>query len=236
MPTLHTTTSPVQVDANTALAVGAPATADAAAWSRYYEELYHDAAEDPARVPWAHLRPCPFLQAWLNTEAPSLLRPGATACVVGCGLGDDVKELSDRGYDAIGFDVSASAIQWARRRFPELSDRFHIADLFDLPASLKRRSDLVVEINTLQALHPALREHAAAGIAALARPRGLVLTVCRGRDSSQPVGDAPPHAISPEELGELFGRQAMAPLRAADDFLDDRTPPVRRLRCCFKRG
>mgnify|MGYP006919283781 FL=1 len=82
MPTL-TQGSPVRVDPSPA--IEAPRSADPASWGRYYEELYHDAAEDPARVPWAHLRPCPFLQTWLNTEAPSLLRPGATACVVGSG-------------------------------------------------------------------------------------------------------------------------------------------------------
>jgi SAM-dependent methyltransferase len=229
-------TSPVQVDADTALAVGAPATADATAWGRYYEDVYHDAGHDASRIPWADLRPCPSLQAWLNTEAPSHLRPGATACVVGCGLGDDVKELADRGYDAMGFDVSATAVQWARSRHAELSDRLAIADLFDLPASLRRRWDLVVEVNTLQALHPDLRARAAAGIVQLARPRGLVLTICRGRDASQPLPGCPPFALSPEELESLFASQAMAPVRAADDFQDDETPPVRRLRCCFKRG
>ena len=34
--------------------------------------------------------------------------------VVGCGLGDDVAELLSRGYDAVGFDVSPTAIGWAR--------------------------------------------------------------------------------------------------------------------------
>src|SRR5215471_9712499 len=94
----------------------APPPAEAGAWARFYEEQYQEAAGDAGRLSWADLTPCPALQAWLNSEAPSLVRPGAAACVVGCGMGDDVQELADRGYDVVGFDVSSTAVQWARAR------------------------------------------------------------------------------------------------------------------------
>ncbi len=236
MAILSPSTAPLRVDHESVLAIAPPSCADAQAWSRYFEDLYHDAGGDPHRIPWAHQRPCPSLQAWLNSEAPSLLRPGATACVVGCGLGDDVRELVDRGYDVLGFDTSPTAIQWARTRHGDLCDRFVIADLFSLPRSLPRRWDLVVEINTLQAIHPDLRRAAAEGIASLARPRGLVLTICRGRDDADALPDAPPFALSPRELADAFAGVGMGPTRAIDDFQDDEAPPVRRLRCTFKRG
>ena len=230
------TPSRIQVDHESTLTTAPPPGPDAVAWSRWFEDLYHDAAGDLSRIPWGDGRPSPSLQAWLNTEAPSLVRPGATACIVGCGLGDDVQELAARGYDVLGFDVSPSAVQWARTRHPDIADRFVVADLFSLPGSLPRRWDLVVEISTLQALHPDLRATAAAGIASLARPRGMVLTICRGRDEDQPLPDAPPFALTPRELTDLFAPHALIPTRSIDDYQDDEAPPVRRLRCAFKRG
>jgi SAM-dependent methyltransferase len=216
---------------------GAPPIApDKRAWTTYYEGIYREAGGDPARVPWAECCSCPALRAWLNSEAPGQVRPGASACVVGCGLGDDVRELAERGYDVIGIDVSPTAIEWARARHPAIADRLMVADLFDLPSSLHRRSDLVVEVNTLQSVHPDLRESAAAGIAALARPHGTVLTICRGRDENESLPDAPPYPLCPRELEKLFAPHGFNPTRAMDDFADDQDPPVRRLRCAFRRG
>jgi SAM-dependent methyltransferase len=213
-----------------------PASAEPAAWSRYFETLYRDADHDTSRVPWAETEPNPGLLAWLSAEAPSLVRPGATVCVAGCGLGDDVRELAGRGYDVVGFDVSRTAIEWARERHPGLEDRFHVADLFDLPSHLARRADLVVEVYTIQSLHPALRAAAARAIASLARQRGTILTVCRGRDESEPLGDEPPFPLTGSELTSLLAAEGFHPIRPLDDYLDDERPPKRRLRGAFRRG
>ena len=217
-------------------ATGTPAAADARAWCRYFEELYQGAEGDTTRVPWARCQTNPALRTWLDSEAPALIRPGATACVVGCGLGDDVRELADRGYDVVAFDVSPTAVHWAQARHPEIAPRFIVADLFNLPASLQRRADLVVEINTLQAVHPDLRSQAAAGVVSLIRPRGTVLAICRGRDEGGPHPERPPFPLSPAELNALFAAHGLAPLRELDDFLDEESPPVRRLRGAFRRA
>lgn len=236
MATLIQTPHRLRVDPESTLSTAPPPQPDGAAWSRYFEDLYHDAAGDPSRIPWADQSPNPSLQSWLNSEAPSLVRPGATVCVVGCGLGDDAKDLADRGYDVIGFDVAPTAVQWARTRHPDIAERFVVADLFNLPSSLPRRWDLVVEISTIQAVHPDLRPAAAAAIASLARLRGVVLAVCRGRDQDAPLPPAPPFALSPRELADLFSPHGLLPTRAIDDFDDDEDPSIRRLRCAFKRG
>jgi SAM-dependent methyltransferase len=213
-----------------------PAGCAAPEWCAYFENLYRDADGEMSRVPWADGCANPSLQSWLNAEAPGLLRPGATVAVVGCGLGDDAKELTDRGYEVVGFDVSQSAIQWARSRHPEMADRFIVADLFQLPPGLQRRADLVVEVNTLQSLHPNLRSAAAAGIASLARPRGMIVAICRGCDNPDSACQAPPFPLAPHELESHFSAHGFSLLRAMDDFLDDESPPVRRLRAVFKRG
>jgi hypothetical protein len=205
-------------------------------WSSYFEDIYRAAEGDAAAVPWADGHPNSALVAWLNAEAPGILRPGATVAVVGCGLGDDVQELSDRGYDVVGFDCSPTAIAWARRRHCAVADRLLVADLFELPPSLLRRHDLVVEVHTLQAIDPGLRERAAGAIVSLARPRGAVLTICRAREEGEALGEEPPFPLTPSELEGVMDSKGFAPARALDIFSDDEDPPKLRLRGLFRRA
>lgn len=205
----------------------------------WFESRYAAAAAggDPSLIPWADLRPNPLMVNWLNAEAPGLVRPGARAVVVGCGLGDDVALLAGRGYDVLGFDASPTAVAWARRRFPTITADFAVADLLDLPPRLHRRFDLVVEAYTIQSVPPALREAAARGVAALCGPRGIVLVIARARDGAQPldVAAGPPWPLSAGELAALMDRAGLRPLRAVEEFDDDEQPPVRRLRGAFSR-
>ena len=214
----------------------APAVADPSAWAAHYDEIYRAAGGNSAAIRWADGRPNATLLSWLTVEAPCLVRPGASAVVVGCGLGDDARELADRGYDVTAFDVSPTAIAWARRRHAEIAERFTTADLLSLPSSLLRRADLVVEIYTIQSLHPDLRARAAQAIAALARPRGTIVVICRGRDEGEPFDDNPPYPLTPSELTGLFEAQGWKPTRAIDDFYDDQDPPKHRLRAAFRRA
>jgi SAM-dependent methyltransferase len=214
----------------------APPGGDPGAWARHYDELYRDAAGDPARIPWTDGRANPALISWLTAEAPCLVRPGASAVVVGCGLGDDARELAGRGYDVTAFDVSPCAVEWARRAHPSIADRFHIADLLALPPAMLRRADLVVEVYTLQALPPELRRRAADAVISLARPRGTILAICRGRDEHDPLGAEPPYPLTVRELTELFECRGWSPTRPVDDFYDDQEPPRRRLRAAFRRA
>lgn len=232
---MATTSHQRGVEVHAVPSLAAPRVDEPSAWNAYYEDVYKDAAGELSRIPWGHGGASPALVAWLNREAPGMLRPGAHAIVVGCGLGDDVRELAERGFDPVGFDVSPTAVAWARQRFPSLTERFHVADVFSPPASMQRRADLVIEINTLQAIDPRLREKAAAGIVALARPRGVILAICRGRSPHEPAAETPPFAMTPAELSGLFERHGWKPTREVDNFEDDRSPPVRRLRAMFRR-
>ncbi|MBX3403249.1 MAG: class I SAM-dependent methyltransferase [Phycisphaeraceae bacterium] len=231
------TAEPVQRDrSGTAAAVLEPRPSPAVAgYAASFDEVYRAADGDSARVPWADERANPALVSWLNAEAPGRIRPGARAVVVGAGLGDDVVELLGRGYDATGFDVSPAAVEWSRRRFPEHAENFVVADLLAPPARMRRRFDLVVDAYTIQSLPIALRADAAAAIASLCCPRGTAVCIARGRDDGQPLDSfkGPPWPLSARELVSLFESAGMHPVREADDFLDDETPPVRRLRAAF---
>lgn len=183
-----------------------------APWGELFEATYQRADGDPGRVPWANGRACPALVEWLNREAPSIVRPGCRAVVVGCGLGDDVAELVRRGYDALGFDVAPTAVRWASRRHPACADRFVSADLLDPPVRMAGRFDLVVEAYTLQSLEPAHQAAAARGLARLVAPRGAVLVICRGRPESEPLSleDGPPYALAGTELVRLLADSGLS--------------------------
>lgn len=147
-----------------------------------FDAVYRSAGGDPAGVPWsseAHGTPGPhpLLCDWLSTHGCQHVRTGARAIVVASSLGDDVAALIDRGFDAVGFDLSAEAVAWSARRFPEHAPAFFQADLRDMPTKHRGRYDLVVEIDTLLAVDEASRPAAAAGLTTLCSPRGCVLVI-----------------------------------------------------------
>lgn len=221
-----------------ALGVAPPRVPDPAAWNRFFEAVYRAAGDDPQQVPWGDDRPNPYLVEWLNDQAPGVVRPGARVIVPGCGLGREVRVLADRGYEVSGFDVSPQAVEWARRLYPDLSDRFLVANLFDLPPTLRRRADLVAEVYTIQSVHPELREGVVEGIASLARPHGVIVAICRARRPGEglDVEGGPPFPLAPGELMDLFGKRGFVPLREPEVFPDWESPETLRLRCAFRRA
>ena len=50
---------------------------------------------------------------------------------IGCGTGHHVNALQKRNLDAVGIDISPSMIQKAREIYPELQDKFSVADGLD---------------------------------------------------------------------------------------------------------
>jgi len=232
----HPAPAPLPIEAP--VATGVAVIDPPASSSEWFETVYRDAQGELGKVRWAEGRANPMMVAGLNNAAPGLVRPGSRAVVVGCGLGDDVAELVARGYDAVGFDVSPTAISWARKRFPDYASLFSVADLFALPAKFSRRFDLVVEIYTIQALGVAQRPAAAKAVASLVGPQGHVLTICRGRDSSELLEtvQGPPWPLCSEELVGLMELSGLRPLHGLDDFHDDETPPQRRLRGVFVKA
>lgn len=202
-----------------------------------FESVYIGAEDDPTRVPWGDALPNPSLVAWLNRDACQLVRPGARTAVIGCGLGEDVAELARRGFDVMGFDCSHTAVRWASRRYPALSDRFLQADLFNLPPRLLARFDLAIEINTIDCVEPSLRPHAARGISRLLTHRGVALVVCRGASSDDPLCEVggPPYAIEPAELQQLMEQAGLSVVGDVTPFFGGRHPESPRLRGVFRR-
>ena len=180
----------------------------------WFDALYREARRDASAIPWADLRPTPAVADWLDREPPA---PGARAIVVGCGLGDDALLVARRGLPTTAFDVSETAVAWCRDRFPEAPVVWVVADLFAAPAPWAQAFDLVIEVNTLQALPLALRPRAIEAVASLVAPGGACLVVGRLRDDEVPPAlvPGPPWPLS---RGDLAGFQAAG--LVADPILD----------------
>lgn len=195
----------------------------------WFEALYSRAAENVSLLPWADLKPNPNLVDWLNKNSSLLV---CRAIKIGSGLGDDAEELARYGFDTTAFDISESAIEWSRQRFPHSSVSYVVADLFTAPVEWKSGFDFVLESYTLQVLPPDLREQAIQCIASFVAPGGTLLVIARGRASTEPEGKMP-WPLTIEELARFKGHGLTEV--AFEDFMDTETPPVRRFRVCYHK-
>ena len=189
----------------------------------YFESIYAAAHGDPRRIPWSHPAPTTALVNWLNAEAPSLIRCGARVAIVGCGLGENAREVRHRGYEVTGFDCSETAVRWARSLDPDGVEGYIQADLFNPPARWTRRFDLVVEVDNIQSLGPDRHPKAVQALANLMTPHGLLLVI--GRDD-----------LIEGRLLAMTADAGLRPQAAVCSFLDDdEDPPVARVRGVFQR-
>jgi len=198
--------------------------------TEWFDVLYTEGASEEADIPWAEFEPNPNLVEWLDRSNRS--PAGKTALKVGCGLGDDVEELADRGFDVTGFDIAPTAVEWCRDRFPDSAATYVVADLFEAPAEWSRAFDFVLESYTLQVLPHPERRRAIRTIADFVQPGGTLLVICRGREPDEPTG-ALPWPLTKETVLQ-FEEEGLE-LVEFEDYDDDETPPVRRFRAEFER-
>jgi len=194
----------------------------------WFEALYSRAAGDAGFIPWEMAAPRFRLKAWLGENPGAGLR----AIDIGCGLGDNAACLVGAGYDVTAFDISETAVGWARKRFPDAPARFHCADLFAPPADWLGAFDLVHETYNLQAMPGERINEAMAAVAALAKPGGTVLVMCRGRrEDEEPVG--PPWPLTRTQL-EGFEQAGLSEVHF-EEFWDQRDEPIRHFLLEFRR-
>ena len=167
---------------------------DAVGW---FDELYKEAAGDNEKIPWADMLPNRFFRAY--AERTGLKGEGRKALAVGCGLGDDALYLDDLGFDVTAFDISPTAIEWARRLQADRGIKFEVMDLFEPPRVWLGAFDFVLEVYTIQPLPVEMRERVIDSIAAFVAPGGELVVVTRGRESDAELVKVP----WPVSRGEL---------------------------------
>lgn len=196
----------------------------------WFDALYREAKGDPAAIPWADLKDNPLFVAWRHRTGFDLrLR---SSLVVGCGLGDDSETVAASGGAVTAFDLSPTAIDWCRRRFPASRVRYVAADLLQPPPEWRHAFDFVLEVYTLQALPADLRPQGIARLAEFVAPGGTLLVICRGRNAGD-LAEGPPWPLVREELDAFRA----AGLRAGsfDDLADPDDPSIRRFVAEFER-
>jgi len=195
-----------------------------------FDSAYARASGDATSISWADQVPNPNMIRWLETNRVD----GANqrALVIGCGLGDDAEELTRRGFETTAFDISPTAIQWCRRRYPDSGVRYVAADLFHIPGEWQASFDFVLESYTLQVLPAEIRRQAIPIMAGFVVPGGALLLIARGRDEDDPPGKSP-WPLTRQEL-ELFIRGGLAE-KSFQDYMDDENPPVRRFMVMYQR-
>jgi SAM-dependent methyltransferase len=194
----------------------------------WFEQLYATAHNDVNAIPWADLAPNPQLVDWMDEH--SFHGEDKTAVVIGCGLGDDAEFLAECGFEVTAFDISASAIEWCKRRFPNSHVNYIVADLFALPPGWV--FDFVLESYTIQSLPLEFRDRAITAVASLVAHHGTLLAIGRL------AGDIEERVRMPWPLNRVeLDSFTHAGLRQAYfvDYVDGEENPVHRFCAEYRR-
>jgi SAM-dependent methyltransferase len=178
----------------------------------WFDRLYAEARDGTAVVPWDRGSPNAMLVEW----AAGMSGAARTAMVVGCGPGRDSEFVASLGFATTAFDVSPTAIEVARARYPESSVRYEVADLLDLPDRWRNAFDFVLESHNVQALPPELHPAAIAAVASLVAPGGTLLVLAAADDK---IAYGPPWPLIRAEI-EAFAVDGLT-LVSADAVVGD---------------
>jgi SAM-dependent methyltransferase len=168
-------------------------------------------------LPWNKNAPSPPLAEWVKKH-----RPKGRALVPGCGLGHDVVMLAEAGVDALGLDISATAIDRAEALYPKMKERLVRGNLFDLPKYWLGTFDYVFEHTCLSGMPPELRPRYRDGVASALKPGGLLVGIWYENPDMDPGEAGPPFGVSVAELEEMF-----AGWEAVEDYVPDNSFPGR---------
>jgi SAM-dependent methyltransferase len=188
----------------------------------WFEQLYRESERDGFAIPWVDLVPNPYLVEWLRGRTA---KPQGRAIVVGCGYGDDAELLAGMGLEVTAFDISHTAVEGCRRRFPDSRVEYAVGDALAPRPEWLGAFDFVFEAYTVQVLPGEARIACARAIGGLVASGGVLLAVARSRKPEDPEG-LMPWPLTRAELDEF----SAAGLKLANlaEIVEAGDPPVPR--------
>lgn len=168
----------------------------------WFEPLYADANKKGEGVPWANMATHPSFSEWLSQN--TLTGNNKSALVIGCGMGDDAIELEKLGFQVTAFDVSETAINFCKDRFPQSTVNFVQADLLKNQAQWHKQFDFVLEIYTVQALPPMYEKESIKRIADFVAPNGELLVIAVVSHEERAFENGPPWLLTPHHVDEFI--------------------------------
>ncbi|WP_327185893.1 class I SAM-dependent methyltransferase [Streptomyces sp. NBC_01334] len=191
--------------------------------SRYreaWEGFWREAPEEPGSVFW-DADPKVTAALHLALFEPHLADPGLALVDLGCGNGTQTRYFADRFPHVVGADLSAAALDHARRADPAGQAAYRLLDAAEKGAAETLHAELgdtnVYMRGVLHQCESDDRQPLVDGIAALLGERGRVFLV-ELSEAARPVlgGLAQSPAGPPPKLAPIF-RHGIAPGEVADD-------------------
>lgn len=120
-------------------------------------------------------------------------------CVLGCGNGHDVIELSNNNLSVYAVDFSIEAINNLKNKIPQESKikTLHM-DIFDLSKKYNDKFDFIFEYTCYCAIDPVRREEYFDLVYNLLKPNGILFGIFLPLDKKEE--DGPPFSVSIDEI------------------------------------
>lgn len=160
----------------------------------WFETLYSETNVAGEGVPWANMATHPLFKSWISKNP--IKGEGKTALVVGCGMGDDAIELEKHGFKVTAFDVSTSAVEMCKTRFPDSKVEFIQADLIAGVSKWHRKFDFILEIFTIQALPPKYEKTLVQHISDFVAENGKLLIITKVQHRKRTYENGPPWLLN----------------------------------------
>lgn len=140
--------------------------------------------------------------SWWKTGVEAfvdMLPKGASVLDVGCGSGMKVKYLSEKGFRAVGTDLSGKMIEIAKRDVPERD--FYVADMHDLSAVPGEYDALFLQASLLHIPKTEI-DAVMEELKKKLTPNGLLYIAVKGRTE----GDPEEAMVTEDDYGYAYDR------------------------------
>jgi len=154
-------------------------------------------------TPWDKGLSTPVLKELIKI-VPQYFQKGTNALVPGCGIGHDVAFLCKAGIDAVGLDISNTALAQAKETYPNLTDAWIMDDLFTM-ADRNSTFDLIWEHTCYCAIPPERRTEYADRVYDLLKNNAYFAAVFF-TNTGQPADVGPPFSTTRDEAYANFKR------------------------------